>query len=163
MSPAARQSAGDDRPVPGRRGGARLRGLAAAGMTALGDEIIAIIDTIVSLRRTAISSRQCRRAQIERLDSSHQYSSFDRYPTAANTVRECRTDLLDWVRGGIMGERKPWWPKLKSLPFFTSSAEWEAQLSADDRIEVQDDEEEKKEENAVGVSADPAIKKSDKQ
>jgi len=26
-----------------------------------------------------------RTAQIERLDLSHQYSSFDRYPTAANT------------------------------------------------------------------------------
>jgi hypothetical protein len=106
---------------------------------------------------------QCRRAQIERLDLYHEYSSFDRYPTAANTVHECLTDLLDWVRGGIMGERKPWWPKLKSLPFFTSSAEWEAQLSAEDRIEVEDDEDEKKEENAVGVCADPAIKKSDKQ
>jgi hypothetical protein len=105
---------------------------------------------------------RCRRAQIERLDSYHEYSSFDRYPTAANTVHECLTDLLDWVRGGIMGERKPWWPKLKSLPFFTSSAEWEAQLSAEDRIEVEDDEDEKKEENAVGGGADPAIKKSDK-
>jgi hypothetical protein len=59
-----------------------------------------------------------------------------------------------------MGEHKPWWPKLKSLPFFSSSAEWEAQLSADDRIEIENTEEEKKKENEDGVPADATPKKS---
>jgi hypothetical protein len=54
-----------------------------------------------------------------------------------------------------MSERKPWWPKLKSLPFFTSSAQWEAQLSDDDRTELENDEDD--------VSADPATEKSGKQ
>lgn len=55
-----------------------------------------------------------------------------------------------------MNERKPWWPKLKNLPFFTSSAEYEAQLDADDRIEIPEEEEEKE----AGVPADPATKKA---
>jgi len=37
-------------------------------------------------------------AQIETLDLSHEYSSFDRDATAANTGHGCRTDLLDRVR-----------------------------------------------------------------
>jgi len=61
-----------------------------------------------------------------------------------------------------MDERKPWWPKLKRLPFFTSSAEWEAQLSADDRIELEDDEAERKEEKERSASADPPTEKSGK-
>ena len=59
-----------------------------------------------------------------------------------------------------MSERKPWWPRLKSLPFFTSSAQWEAQLSDDDRTELENDEDEEKEANEDGMYAGPATKKS---
>jgi len=59
-----------------------------------------------------------------------------------------------------MSEHKPWWPKLKSLPFFTSSAEWEAQLGADDRIDLEEAEDEKKEANADGASSETAPKES---
>ena len=62
-----------------------------------------------------------------------------------------------------MSERKPWRPKLKSLPFFTSSAQWEAQLSDEDRTELENDEDAEKEANEDGVSADPATEKSGKQ
>jgi len=62
-----------------------------------------------------------------------------------------------------MSERKPWWPKLKSLPFFTSSAQWEAQLSDDDRTELENDEDEEKGAHEDDVSADPAVEKSGKQ
>ena len=62
-----------------------------------------------------------------------------------------------------MSERKPWWPRLKSLPFFTSSAQWEAQLSDEDRTELENDEDEEKEANEDGMSADSATKKSVKQ
>jgi len=62
-----------------------------------------------------------------------------------------------------MSEHKPWWPKLKRLPFFTSSAEWEARLSAEDRIDIEDVEDEKKEANAGAVSSDTATKESGKQ
>jgi len=62
-----------------------------------------------------------------------------------------------------MSERKPWWPKLKSLPFFTSSAQFEAQLSDDDRTELENDADEEQEANEDIVSANPATKKSGKQ
>ena len=59
-----------------------------------------------------------------------------------------------------MSEHKPWWPKMKSLPFFTSSAEWEAHLSADDRFDIEDAEDEKKEANSDGMSSETAARKS---
>ena len=62
-----------------------------------------------------------------------------------------------------MSEHKPWWPRSKNLPFFTSSAEYEAHLSADDRIDLEDIEDERKEEHADGVSPDTATRKSDEQ
>jgi hypothetical protein len=112
------------------------------------------------MRATVSTSRRI--AHIERLDLSHEYSSFDRYRSAANTGHGCPTELLDRVRGGIMSERKPWWPKLKSLPFFTSSAQFEAQLSDEDRTELEDDEDEEQEANEDGESANPATRKSGK-
>ena len=42
-----------------------------------------------------------------------------------------------------MDEHQPWRPKLKNAPLFNpfeSSTEWTAQLGADDRIEVEDEE-----------------------
>jgi hypothetical protein len=62
-----------------------------------------------------------------------------------------------------MSEHKPWWPQMKSLPFFTSSAQWEAQLSDDDRTELESDEDQEKEANEDRLSANPAPKKSRKQ
>jgi hypothetical protein len=42
-----------------------------------------------------------------------------------------------------MDEHKPWRPKLKNAPLFNpfeSSTEWTAQIGADDRIEIEDEE-----------------------
>ena len=39
-----------------------------------------------------------------------------------------------------MDKRQPWQPKSKNPPFFTSAAEWAAQLGAADRFEVEDEE-----------------------
>ena len=58
-----------------------------------------------------------------------------------------------------MEKDRPWEPKLKSPPLFNpfeSSTEWTEQLGADDRIEIEN------EENAESnVAADPPTQKTD--
>jgi len=43
-----------------------------------------------------------------------------------------------------MAERKPWQPRLKNAPLFNPfepSTEWTAQIGANDRIEIEDEQE----------------------
>ena len=58
-----------------------------------------------------------------------------------------------------MEKHRPWEPELKTPPLFNpfeSSTEWTEQLGADDRIEIEDDEDIER-----SVPADPPREKTD--